>query len=323
MIVSAYINEFSFKGLRPGDAERLTHVNFAFAVVKNGRGSVDHWKNSATVREFVRTRGHIKAILSVGGWGAGGFSPAVATAEGREPLAQSLVDIANDYGFDGIDMDWEFPGDDAAGIESSPDDKVNYTLFMELLRQKLGKDKILSMAAGGFQSCIENLELDKLMKVMDFINLMTYDMCSWEKVGYHTALYPTELGHLSGHGVTKMYESAGVSPTQLILGASFYAKLYKDVDGINAKVTTSPGHIHGGYAETIKRAEVCGYTYDEVAETAHIYDAKNREFINFDNPRSLAAKVNYVKSNGLAGIMFWEYHFDDENSTLLKGLHIQ
>ena len=321
MIISAYVNEYQFNGLKPGDADLLTHVNMSFALVKDGKGSVDHWKNAAKVREFVRNKGHIKAVLSVGGWGAGGFSPAVATADGRELLAQTLVDIVDDYDFDGIDMDWEFPGLDMAKIEASPDDKVNYTTFMELLREKLGKEKILSMAVGGMQSCADNLELVKLMKVMDFINLMAYDLASSEKVGYNTALFPTELGHNSGHAIREMYEKAGVSPSQMILGAAFYPKNYKDVDGLGAKATNPPWHLRGGYAEAAERAKKCGYTYDEAAETAYVYDKENREFINFDNPRSLAAKVKYVRDNNFAGIMYWEYHFDDENSTLLKGLH--
>ena len=320
MITGAYIYEPQFAGLKEGDAQRLTHIFLAFALVKGGRGSVEHWQNSDAIRALVLNKGHIKMILSVGGWGAGGFSPAVATAEGRELLAQTLVDISVDYGLDGIDMDWEYPCDDMAGIEASPNDKVNFTLFMQLLRQKLGPDKMLSMAAGGMQSCADNLEIDKLMKVMDFINLMTYDMCSWEKVSYHTALLPTELGHMSAHDVAKIYEDAGVPREKLVMGAGFYARVYRDTDGLNSKVTTVPDHLPDGYRGALKFVEECGCQYDEKAETAYVYNAKTREFINFDNPRSLAAKVDYIKSTGMSGIMFWEYSHDDKDSSLLKAI---
>jgi len=321
MIISAYVAENTFVGLREGDKERLTHINFAFALVKDGKGSVDHWKNADAVREFTKNKGHLKIILSVGGWGAGGFSPAVATAEGRELLAQSLNDIVDDYGFDGIDMDWEYPCDDVAGIEASPDDKVNYTLFMEVMREKMGPNKVLSMAAGGMQSCVESLEIEKLMKVMDFINLMTYDMCPWDKVGYHTSLYASdncEVNH--GDSVAKMYEAAGVKRAQLTLGAAFYARIYRDVDGLNHKVDGPPGFVGDGYAGTCARIEESGLQYDEKAEAPFVYDAKAREFITFDNPRSLKAKMEYVKNTGLGGIMFWEYYCDDQNSTLLKAM---
>ena len=320
MMYAAYVYGSSFNGFREGDAERLTHVNWAFAVVRDGKGSVEHWKNPEAVKEFNRTKGHLKSVLSVGGWGAGGFSPAVATPESREIFAQSMVDIVNDFGFDGIDMDWEYPGDGVAGIEASPDDKVNYTHFMQLLRKKLGPDKILSMAAGGSQSCVDNLELDKLMEVMDFINLMTYDMCPWDRVNYHTALYVSDAKNNAGDVVVKMYENAGVERSRIVLGAAFYARVYKDVDGLNAKVGGAPGFLRGGYTETKRRAEASGLQYDEKAEAPYVYDAEAKEFITFDNPRSLEAKRKYCIDNGLYGIMFWEYSSDDENSTLLKAM---
>ena len=321
MIVAAYIAEGNFKGLRPGDAGRLTHVNFSFAVVKDGKGSVAHWKNSAAVREFTRNRGHIKAILSVGGWGAGGFSPAVATPEAREIFAQSLVDIVNDYDFDGIDMDWEYPCDGVAGIEYSSDDKPNYTAFIQLLRDKMGPDKIVSMAAGAMQSCVESLELDKLVKLMDFINIMTYDMCPWDKVNYHTALYTSDMAqNRSGHDGIKMYEKAGVPRDKLTLGCAFYARIYRGVDGHGAPADGPPG-FSGGYADTLAQVEKAGgLQYDTQAEAPYAYDAREKAFITFDNPRSLKAKMAYVKDTGLAGIMFWEYSCDDEDSTLLKNL---
>jgi len=322
MIVAAYIysGERDFTTLRKGDASRLTHVNIAFAVVKNGRGSVDHWTNSKEIKEFIKNKGHIKVVLSVGGWGAGGFSPAVATAEGRELLSQTLLDIVDGYGFDGIDLDWEYPCSDMAGIEASPDDKPNYTLWVQLLRQKLGPDKLLTMAAGGSQFCCDSLEIEKLMNEMDFINLMTYDMCPWDKVGYHTALFPSDAGCPSSDRVVTMYEKAGVPRDRLVLGCGFYGRVYKDVDGLSAPVSGAPSFLRGGYPGIVERINKSGLQYDEVAEAPYVYDAETREFITFDNPRSLAAKAKYAKETGLCGVMFWEYTHDDTNSSMLKAL---
>jgi len=320
MIISAYVYEPGFAGLRPGDADRLTHINIAFALVKEGKASVAHWKDQDAIRDFVKNKGHLKMILSVGGWGAGGFSPAVATPEARETLAESLIAIADDYGFDGIDMDWEYPCDDTAGIEASPLDKPNFTAFMQLLRQKLGPDKILSMAAGGTEKCAQNLQLPQLMEVMDFINLMTYDMCPWDSVNHHTALFTSEVGNSSCHDIAALYEQAGVPRDRITIGAGFYARIYKDVDGIGKVANEIPGFIAGGYAGIFDKVAQDDIKYDEKAEAPYVYDAKSREFITFDNPRSLAAKMEYVRKTGLAGVMFWEYYCDDENSILLKAL---
>jgi len=327
MIVSGYIAEGEFKGLRPGDEKILTHVNFAFAVVKEGRASVDHWKNSEKVREFIKNKGNIKALLSIGGWGAGGFSPACATPEGRELLAQTLVDIANDYGFDGVDLDWEYPCDDQAGIEASPDDKVNYTAWVQLLRDKLGNEKLVTMAAGGGQTIeggygyINCLELDKLTKIMDLFNIMTYDMCGWKESSYHTSLYLSKTcRNRAGADAIRQYLEAGVPASQLTLGAAFYGRVYSGTEGINTFTPGPPGFT-GGYKDTMERAEKAGgVNYDEAAEAPWFHNNEDKTLVTFDNPRSLKAKVDFIKSENLAGIMFWEYSCDDENSTLLKSI---
>ena len=322
MIIAAYLSMDRFDGvLRAGDAKRLTHVNFAFAVVKDGKGSIDHWQNTNITRDLIKNKGHIKVILSVGGWGAGGFSPAIATETGREVFAQSLVDIINDYGFDGIDMDWEYPCDDIAGIEASPNDKPNFTMLIQLLRNKLGKNKIISMAAGAMQKCADNLEIPKLVELMDFINIMTYDMCPWDRVSYHTSLFPSDATkNMNCHEAMQIFEKAGVPREKLVLGAVFYGREYKNVDGLNALCTDPPGFT-SKYSDILSKAEVAGgVIYDEKAEAPYVYDLSERTFLTFDNPRSLKAKINYVKSIGLAGIMFWEYTCDTEDSILLKSL---
>ena len=145
-------------------------------------------------------------------------------------------------------------------------------------------------------------------------------MCPWDNVGYHTSLFSTEECPNSGDAVVKMYESEGVKRSQLVLGAAFYARIYPNVDGLNSKVSGPPQFAEGGYSKLQIRMNELGYEYDEKAEAPYIYDKQTREFSTFDNPRSLMAKMNYVKNTGLGGIMYWEYSHDDDNSTLLKAM---
>jgi chitinase len=336
MIIAAYMGEGRFKGLRNDDAQKLTHVNFAFARVKDGKASIEHWKNSENVCKFIREKGNIKVVLSIGGWGAGGFSPAVATAERLEIFSQSLVDIVNDYGFDGVDLDWEYPCSGTAGIEYSVDDKPNFTAWVALLREKLGKDKIVSMAAGASESCANDLEIDKLVGLMDFFNIMTYDMAGWslsrgepsplrgsvEYTSHHTSLYESEISHsMYGDKAMRLYEAAGIPREKLILGAAFYSRIFKNVDGINCQSDGEVPGFSGGYPDTLAKVEEAGgLLYDEKAEAPYAYNAKERTFITFDNERSLKAKHKYAKSQGLGGVMFWEYSCDDENSSLVSAL---
>jgi chitinase len=322
MILSAYINANGFTALRPGDANRLTHVNFAFAKVDNGKASVAHWTNPETIRAFIKERGHIKAVLSIGGWGAGGFSPAVATEERREVFARSFADIINDYGFDGGDLDWEYPGLEAAGIEHSPDDTRNFTLFMKALREKLGPDKLLTMAAGASEDCVKGLEIDKLVNILDFFNIMTYDMCPQDSVSHHTALYPTQqAAPRCGDTALKLFHEAGIPWDKLTLGAAFYARIYKDTDGLGSSAAGFPPGFAGGFTNTLKKAEEAGgMLFDEDAQAPYIYDKAERAFYTFDDQRSLKAKRAYALEKGLKGCMFWEYSGDGPDSPLLKAL---
>ena len=256
MIVLGYIADWAYKPLRAGDIDRMTHVNIAFALVKDGRGSVAHWSN-------------------------------------------------------------------AAGIEHAPEDGKNYTEWVRVLREKLGPDRLLTMACGASQNCCDALELKDLVKLMNFFNIMTYDMCPWSRVGHHTALYASDIIRSPyGAEAIERYHKAGVPMNQLTLGAAFYAREYKNVDGLNSDVTEG-GHpgFSGGYVKTLeKAANAGGEKYDEKAEAAYVYDEKERTFLTWDNERSIKAKVEYVKKQGLAGIMFWEYSSDDGDSTLLKAM---
>jgi len=320
LLVLAYIFG-DFTGLKEGDEKRLTHVNFSFAVLKDGKGSVEHWENSDAIRKFMQNKGHIKTCLSVGGWGAGGFSPAVSTAEGRELLSQSLIDIVNDYGFDGIDLDWEYPCDDIAGIEAAPEDKVNYTEWVALLRKKLGKDKLLTMAAGATAKCASNLELKKLSDLMDYIHIMTYDMSDWSESSHHTSLYESDISKsLCADKAIRCFHEGGVPKEKLVIGCGVYGRVYENVDGIGQPVEKGPDSF-GGYVKCMERAKkLGGISYDEKAEAPYFYDPDERILVSFDNERSIKAKVDYVKKEGLGGIMYWAYSHDDDNSTLLKAM---
>jgi chitinase len=319
MLVLAYVFG-DFDGLKAGDEKRLTHVNFSFAVVKDGKGSVAHWRNGDAIRKFMKNRGPIKACLSVGGWGAGGFSPAVATAEGRERLSQSLMDIVNDYGFDGLDLDWEYPCDDMAGIEAAPEDKENYTAWVALLREKLGKDKLLTMAAGASAKCANDLELKKLAALMDYIHIMTYDMSNWSETSHHTSLYKSDISRSTyADQAIRTYHEGGVPKEKLVVGCGIYGRVYENVTGIGCPVEEGPGSF-GGYVKCMERAATVGLSYDEKAEAPYFYDPTEKIFVSFDNERSIKAKVNYIKKEGLGGIMYWAYNHDDAQSTLLKAM---
>jgi chitinase len=179
-IKAGYVGDGSLKTVTKDDANRLTHINIAFGLVKNNAVTVDHLKNLDCIKTIREYNPDIKIILSIGGWGAGGFSTAVATEEGRDSFAVTAVAIASKYQLDGLDIDWEYPCSSAAGIDSSPDDKHNFTLLLKKIRENLdtikaydGSRPLLSIAAGAGSYFVRDTEIPEITQFLDFISIMT------------------------------------------------------------------------------------------------------------------------------------------------------
>ena len=178
----------------------MDQINYAFALLEDGEATGDHWQSVSTVTKYLKRHPHITGVLSVGGWGAEGFSDATATAQGREKLAQSMLELMDQHGFRGIDLDWEYPGSSMGGLKHRENDWDNYLSLMELLRVELdareaatGKDYILSVALGANKSLINAVDGTRLSSLVDQVNLMTYDFTGFDRTtGHHAALYPDE-----------------------------------------------------------------------------------------------------------------------------------
>lgn len=177
-------------------AEQLTIINYAFANIV-GLEIVRDLKKISIINELKTEHPHLQTCISIGGWSAGGFSEGVATKENREVLIKNLVNYMKKYDFDGIDLDWEYPGMDVAGITASKDDAQNYLYFVEEIRASLdelskdtGQTYLLTAAIGAAEELLETMSPDGEYRYIDFVNVMTYDMRgSFTQVaGHHTNL---------------------------------------------------------------------------------------------------------------------------------------
>ena len=113
--VVMYVFDEAGLSLRDEHAAMVDQLNYSFALLKDGEATGSHWRQIRQVESYLRRHPHIDGVLSVGGWGAEGFSDACATAEGRQRLADSILRLMDAHGFVGVDIDWEYPGSSAAG----------------------------------------------------------------------------------------------------------------------------------------------------------------------------------------------------------------
>lgn len=322
-ILAPYIMENSVNMLRVADIMRMTHLNISFAHVNNNVVTVDHLNYLDRIEVYKKINPELKVILSIGGWGADGFSQAAKTKEGRETFANTAMQIVEKWDFDGMDIDWEYPCSDQAGIAYGPEDKENYTLLLKELRnildnseKKNNKKYLLTSAVGGEQYFIDGTQMDKVAEILDYVNLMTYDLRGGftDITGHHASLGPQtgdEKGPCSIKTV-EMFHKAGVPYEKMVLGAAFYGRMWSGVsstenNGLGQKAATKGV----GYVDLDLQDEnaikLNGYTryFDEKAKAPFLFNGEN--FISYEDKVSIKAKCDYVKEKGLAGMMYWAY----------------
>ncbi|MDE6741386.1 MAG: hypothetical protein K2J58_03540 [Muribaculaceae bacterium] len=221
----------------------------------------------------------------------------------RKKFAKDCKRIVKEYGLDGIDIDWEYPGSSAAGISSSPDDKENFTLLMKDLRKALGKGKLLTMAS---ISSAAFVDFPTIMKYLDFVNIMAYDMASPPK--HHSPLHSSEtLGRHSAESAVEVHMKAGVPASKLILGIPFY------------------GRGNGPYSNftdyrRLQIADGCTERWDSIACAPYIADSEGKLVLGYENPQSIGLKCDFIKEKGLLGAMYWDYAGDSETGELRKAV---
>lgn len=309
------------------DLSALTHINLAFGLVKDGLLDLSQLTHLDLLPVFRQWNPQIKIVLSIGGWGAGGFSEMAMTAAGRQAFSGSCLEAVERLGLDGIDIDWEYPCSSQAGIASDPRDRENFTLLLQALRERLG-DRILSFAAGAGEYFIEGTQMPEAARIVDYVQLMTYDMRNGftRQAGHHAALRASQgdASPTNTVDIVEMFHRAGVPWDKLVVGAAFYSRRWTGVRDENhglLQPAESVGESGPCYSDlTGEFLQQGGFTkyWDEDAQASHLWNGS--EFISYESPEALARKCQYVREAGLLGIMYWE-HSCDRTHQLLQVIH--
>lgn len=316
--IEAYLADWHFsKDLTKEQAALLTHINYSFGLVVDGAVSIAHLENLDRFKALMSKFPGLKYNLSVGGWGADGFSSAVATPETREKLADSAVRVLEELDLNGLDWDWEYPGSDMAGIACAKDDPVNMSAFLVLLRQKMdrlsertGKKYELSIAAGANR--IHDYLWDQVEPVLDSVNLMTYDMVTEGQVAHVSNLRKCSHASYSVEQSVADFTAAGVPREKLLIGGTMYFHRYLGADA--AAPFGKPYREKGHPVSHDAVGEDYAHLWDEEAKAG--YFVKGDELLSGDDVRSMDAKRAYIEAENLAGIILWELNEDSANVLL-------
>ncbi|HNU86898.1 MAG TPA: glycoside hydrolase family 18 protein [Ferruginibacter sp.] len=298
--------------------KKLTHIIYSFLKIQNDTLTFHNEEQRNSLQQLVALKKEqpgLKIMVSVGGWSGCSFcSDLFATAAHRQNFARTTVALFKQYGIDGLDLDWEYPAIEGyPGHKYEDADKNNFTELIKALRQEMGKDYLLTFAAGGFVKYLErSVDWDAVVPLVDFINLMTYDLVGGYAVvtGHHTLLQDYMPNQESASKCVNWLLNKKVPAGKLIIGAAMYGRVWENVPGINHGLY-QPGKFKRGVAFadfTSYFSDTSGYRYywDKKAKAPYQYNSSQQLFATFDDRRSVKAKTKFIRRKKLGGIMFWE-----------------
>ncbi|MCG9792265.1 glycoside hydrolase family 18 protein [Flavobacterium algicola] len=321
------------------DSKKLTHINYAFANIVDGGVQFELATDSLKILNLMKLKkynSNLKILFSIGGWvWSDQFSDIAAYPESREKFAVSAVELMNSYDFDGIDIDWEYPGQLGEDNIFRADDKENFTLLLAEIRKQLNKQDInykthhlLTIATGADQKYITHTDLNKAHQYLDFINVMCYDFYSGPnyQTGHHANLYTSDDESFKGNSgfdaINRMLD-IGIPANKLILGLPFYGRKWVQVtpnnNGLYQPSKAANDIIPYWKIEEELQSGKYLKLYDDKAKASYLWNAEDHIFISYDTTQEIELKSDFIKSKGLGGAMFWEYSLDN-NQKLLNAL---
>jgi chitinase len=320
-------------------ASKLTRINYAFANIVGGRmvnGFKNDDQNLATLVALKRQNPSLTVLVSVGGWEwSGGFSDMALTKRSREAFIVSVMDYIERHQIDGLDIDWEYPGQAGSTRHFRPLDKANFTHLLKETRRafdqqqrRLGRTLYLTIAAGASSSYLAHTEMAEAQRYLDTVNLMAYDYYEpGEPTGNHAPLFtdPDDPKKVSAERSVREFEAAGVPAHKIVLGVPFYGHPWGQVADVHHGLFQPGGRLPQGYAtygliSTTMLNHGFERYWDEASSVPYLYSATQKIFVSYEDAESLALKARFVMERDLAGMMFWDYA-GDPSGVLLDAVY--
>lgn len=337
---------------------------FTAAESVNGRADRPNQQlkgNFNQLRELKARYPGLKVVVSLGGYTLSGhFSDAALTASSRQALVRSCVNMfikGNLPGlkpgaaagvFDGIDIDWEYPGTPGApGNVYRPQDTRNYTLLLAEFQRQLDRAghgdahhgygycrrHYLLTAAVPAGNQKQKLQISRIHRYLDWLNLMTYDLHGpWEATGptnfqsnlYTAANDPSPAdATFSVDSVVRDYLRGGTPARQIVIGVPFYGHGWTGVPAGKRhglyQSATGPADPGGGTANYNVLAAIDAPTHRD-AVTGGYWKYDGNTFWAYDDPTELYVKMRYVLRMHLGGAMMWSLDGDNAHGSLVRAI---
>lgn len=305
----------------------------------------------AAFRRLKQREPGVRVVASVGGWGGSDpFFHLAAEAPRRAAFVGAVVDFLRGHaGFDGIDIDWEHPGNNGAanGVQlGGPADGQGYADLMSELRaavdalgRETGRRYLVTTAVNPTRPIVDRINFRQAGAALDLVFMMTYDFYGgWsDRAGNHATLRSSapEADDSLERAVRNL-TAAGVPAGKLVAGVAMYGRGFA---GVKAPTTGAaktgvwppegPGSDAGSIVYKRLAAELLGPrgqglrgfkpVFDPVTQAWNLWRAADGLFVGYDDPRAVEAKGRYARAAGLAGVFAWE--LSQDNGDILNAMN--
>ncbi|XP_052133150.1 chitinase-3-like protein 1 [Frankliniella occidentalis] len=272
----------------------------------------------------------LKVMLSVGGWmeGSSKFSQMASRADRRREFIRSVVRVLDAHKFDGLDLDWEYPGAlDLGGLSS---DKDHFSLLVDELAEVFGpRGWLLSAAVSPSRFRMEDAyDVARIAKSLDFINLMAFDLHAERDsaADHHAPLHqrPHDASIDIFYNVdyaVKYWMKRGAPAEKLVLGVPFYGRSFTLKDparyvpgsaikglGKEGRYTQEKGFL--AYFEICELQAEGGWRL-QVDRAGSPFMVKGDQWVGYEDAVSVTNKMAYIRKQNLGGVMIWAVDLDD------------
>jgi chitinase len=345
VVKAGYYPSWALDNLSPSaiNTSLFTHILYAFLVPNNVTFEFDISNSEAAILSNLTTTLHhknpgIKVLYSIGGGGVNPspFAAMASSVSSRRTFIHATIEVARKYGFDGVDLDWEFP--------ESTKEMDDFAHLLKEWRQAIQKEArstnkppLLLTAAVYYSADFltygsrRSYPAASIKENLDWINVMCYDYHgSWDTsaTGAHAALFDPRTNLSSIYGL-KSWIKAGVPGNKVVMGLPLYGKTWKLKDpnlhgvgapaiGVGPEGDSGKGVLLFSEVEAFNKRTKATIAYD--VDTASVYSFVGTTWVGYDDALSTTVKIGFAQALGLRGYFFWAISYDNEWKVTKQGI---